>query len=841
LVLIPFFTLAALSAFQLFKHILWPDITIWASHIDTAIFITAVVTVGGFVGCRYLETRSLLAYIVESSGDAIFGVTLDGIILSWNRGAEHIYGYRAGEVVGKPASILLPSDRLEDISNILDRIRRGERVDRYETTRIRKDGKIVHVSLIVSPIFDAAGRIIGASSIARDITERKEAEDALRESEARLERSQAFSLVMTAHIGLDGRWIKAPQKLCKLLGYSEAEMLARTSEDVTHPEDRDEERKLCGELIDGRIKSVDLEKRCITKDGRVLPIYLNYSIVTDIEGNPVHFLVYIRDITKRRMAEEELKQTNAYLENVFENSPDAICIVDEHGKFIKWNKMAAELYGYSFEELRGKSGFDLYADRGEMERMLRDLRRQGSVKKREMLMKRKDGGVAPSEISIGLLQDGKGRVLGSVSVGRDLSEIKNALIELKASNERLSKEIIVRKRAEEEVQWLSRQKQLILDAAGEGIVGLDLAGRVAFINPAGAELAGYQVKELIQKDFHQVVHHSRPDGAPYPVGECPMFESLSTGVTRRERDEVFWRKDGTSFPVAYSSTPIFEEGQILGAVLTFRDITLRKLALEQLKEYRDHLEDLVKERTMELATANERLTREIEERKRAEDALKVFAYSVVHDLKSPAIGIYGITKRLHKQSKDVLDEKGRTYCEQILKVSEHIAALVEKINVYIVTKEASPLFEKINIKEILTMLKDEFSAQLNIRRIEWLEPESDIEIKADRLSILRVFRNLVDNALKYGGERLSNIWIGHEETEGFHIVSITDNGKGLKGMDAEKIFGLFQRHETSRGVEGAGLGLAIVKEIAQQHGGQVWVEPAAKRGTTFCISISKNL
>ena len=115
-------------------------------------------------------------------------------VLSWNRGAEHIYGYCAGEVVGKPVSILLPSDRPGDISNILDTIRRGGRVDRHETTAIRKDGQKVHVSLIVSPIFDAAGRIIGASSIARDITERKEAEDAaLRESQSRLERSQAFS------------------------------------------------------------------------------------------------------------------------------------------------------------------------------------------------------------------------------------------------------------------------------------------------------------------------------------------------------------------------------------------------------------------------------------------------------------------------------------------------------------------------------------------------------------------------------------------------------------------------------------------------------------------------
>ena len=714
LVIIPFFTLAAMSAFQLLKHIFWPNITIWASHIDTAIFISAVAAVGGFFACRYLEARSLLAYVVESSDDSIIAVTLDGIVLTWNGGAENIFGYHAGEVVGKPVSILLPSDLPGDVSNILDRIRRGEQVEHYQTTRISKDGKKVHISLTVSPILDATGRIIGASSIARDITERKE-------------------------------------------------------------------------------------------------------------------------------REEEIKQTNGYLENVLENSPDAIGIVDEHGKFIKWNKMAAELYGYSFEELRGKSGFGLYADRDELVIMLKDLRRQGSVKKREMLMKRKDGSTAPFEISIGLLQDREGRVLGSVSVGRDLSEIKNALIELKASNERLSGEIIVRKRAEEEVLRLGRQNQLILDAAGEGIVGLDTAGRVAFINPAGAELAGYRIEELIQKDFHQMVHHSRADGAPYPVHECPMFESLTTGAARRERDEVFWRKDGTNFPVAYSSTPILEEGQIVGAVLTFRDITVRKVALEQLNKYRDHLEDLVKERTTELATANERLTCEIEERKRAEEALKLLAYSVAHDLKSPAIGIYGITKRLHKQFKDVLDDKGRNYCEQILKASGHIAALVEMINVYIVTKETRPLFEKINIREILTMIKDEFSSQLTIRGIEWFEPDSDIEIMGDRLSILRVFRNFVDNALKYGGERLSKIWIGHEETESSHIFSITDNGKGLKVVDAEKVFELFERHETSRGIEGAGLGLAIVKEIAKQHGGLVWVEPAAKKGTTFFTSISKNL
>jgi light-regulated signal transduction histidine kinase (bacteriophytochrome) len=143
--------------------------------------------------------------------------------------------------------------------------------------------------------------------------------------------------------------------------------------------------------------------------------------------------------------------------------------------------------------------------------------------------------------------------------------------------------------------------------------------------------------------------------------------------------------------------------------------------------------------------------------------------------------------------------------------------------------------------EVLRMLKDEFSAKVSIRQIAWFEPASAVVFKADRLSMLRVFRNFVDNALKYGGERLSKICIGYEESEDFHVFSVSDDGKGLKVGDYESVFRPFKRHVSSKGVEGAGLGLTIVKEIAEQHGGKVWVEPRAEKGTTFYISSSKNL
>ena len=125
--------------------------------------------------------------------------------------------------------------------------------------------------------------------------------------------------------------------------------------------------------------------------------------------------------------------------------------------------------------------------------------------------------------------------------------------------------------------------------------------------------------------------------------------------------------------------------------------------------------------------------------------------------------------------------------------------------------------------------------------IKWVEPETIPIIRADRVSILRVLRNLVDNALKYGGEELSRIKIGYGSTEEHHILSVSDDGVGIKGEDTEKIFGVFQRNETSKGVEGTGLGLAIVKEIAEKHKGRVWVEPGVKKGTTFYLYISRDL
>ena len=149
-------------------------------------------------------------------------------------------------------------------------------------------------------------------------------------------------------------------------------------------------------------------------------------------------------------------------------------------------------------------------------------------------------------------------------------------------------DITERRRAEEMLERLRRQNELILNSAGEGIYGLDLQGNATFVNPAAARMLGWEVEDLIGKPMHPTLHHSKPDGTPYPEEACPIYAAFQYGTVQYVDDEVFWKKDGTSFPVEYISTPLRERGKMVGAVVTFQDIAERKRAQEALQAERDH-------------------------------------------------------------------------------------------------------------------------------------------------------------------------------------------------------------------------------------------------------------
>ncbi len=246
-----------------------------------------------------------------------------------------------------------------------------------------------------------------------------------------------------------------------------------------------------------------------------------------------------------------------------------------------------------------------------------------------------------------------------------------------------------------------------------------------------------------------------------------------------------------------------------------------------------------------VASSHARLYRNLEQKlkevKEKKETIKVFAYSASHDLKSPAIGLRGLTERLYQQYGHLLDDTGKLYCEMISKTAEQIASLAEQINTYIATREVPLRIERVSIEEMMKRLRQEFYGSLQERKIDLLEPRCLPEIMGDELSITRAFRNLLDNALRYGGETLNLIQIGYEESDEHHIFSVTDNGVGIKKEYAERLFCFFQRLETSNRTEGSGMGLAIAKEVAKKHLGDVWLESEPGRGATFYLSVSKQL
>ncbi len=251
---------------------------------------------------------SQLALIVESSEDAIVGKSLDGKITSWNAGAERIYGYSASEIQGQPVSILIPPEQRDDLPEILERLKRDERIQHYETIRARKDGRRINVSVSISPVKDAEGKIIGASAIARDVTERKRVEVQLQKSEV-----QFRSLVHGAPYGiyrvtLDGQLLHVNPALVTMLGYDSQEELMRLNmeNDIYRaPQIRQRLLKEHGDKDGFRALEAEWQR----KDGKIITVRMTGHPVFEKDNSLSHFEVFAEDITEHRSLERQLLQS----------------------------------------------------------------------------------------------------------------------------------------------------------------------------------------------------------------------------------------------------------------------------------------------------------------------------------------------------------------------------------------------------------------------------------------------------------------------------------------------------------------------------------------------------
>ena len=247
------------------------------------------------------------------------------------------------------------------------------------------------------------------------------------------------------------------------------------------------------------------------------------------------------------------------LKAILNNTVEGIITIDTNGIIESFNPAAERLFGFSDEEARGQNVNILMPDpwKSEHDQYIRNYLDTGEAKiigiGREVVGRRKDRTTFPMELSVTRLEI-EGRLMFT-GIVRDLSE---------------------REKKKAALERAINQNTLILNSAGEGIYGVDMEGNTTFVNPAGAEMLGYTAEELIGKSQHALIHHSKKDGTPYPREEWHVYAAFKDGKIHRETDEVFWRKDGSCFPVEYTSMPIRENDRLVGAVVTFRDTTSEK-------------------------------------------------------------------------------------------------------------------------------------------------------------------------------------------------------------------------------------------------------------------------
>ncbi len=309
---------------------------------------------------RREEKNSLLAAIVESSDDAIFSKSLDGIIQSWNSGAERTYGYTAQEIVGQSVSILIPSGNKQEMDTILKKIRNGISIGHLETERMTKGGKPIRVSLTISPVQDAAGKITGASTIARNISGQKKAEETIQENEEKFRAIFEQAAVGIAQVEPSGKFMKTNQRFCDIVGYTAAELQQLCFQDITLRENLISDRENVDKLLKNEIPVYSTEKRYVRKDKSLVWARTSVSAVHTPEGRAKYTIAVIEDITAQKHAEEEVRNSELQLRALFAAMNDVILVMNDEGRYLRIAPTNPDALYKPPEELIGRTLHEVF-------------------------------------------------------------------------------------------------------------------------------------------------------------------------------------------------------------------------------------------------------------------------------------------------------------------------------------------------------------------------------------------------------------------------------------------------------------------------------------------------
>jgi PAS domain S-box-containing protein len=502
---------------------------------------------------RAEEALSRYAAIVESSEDAIASATLDGIIVSWNTGAQHMYGYTEAEAVGKPITMILPPELRDEEKKILETARAGGHISQFETVRVAKTGKRINVSLTISPIKDSSGKMVGVSGIARDITERKLAEEALRTSEERLRLAQ-----QVAHIGSFEWNIQTgvntwTRELEAIYGLQPGTFTGTQTafENLVHADDRAGVIK----LVDRALKTgqpTEGEWRVVWADGSVHWITGRWQVFMNTSGEPSKMMGVNIDVTERKRAEEALLSSERRYRLLFERNVAGVGIASLDGRVLDCNEGWARILGYqSKDELRGRHASEFYFNPAERQSLVDELFEKQVLFSRELQLKRKDGTPVWVLFNAAVHSDHDRPVLQATMI--DISEWKRA-------DEALSG--MTRKLIEAQEQERARIGRELHDDINQRLAMLSLELEKLQENPSEIQS---RVKELrremaeVSNDVQAMSHDLHSSKLEY-LGVVAGIKSWCKEFGERQRVEIDFSND------VHSALP-FEIGLSLFRVL----------------------------------------------------------------------------------------------------------------------------------------------------------------------------------------------------------------------------------------------------------------------------------
>ena len=537
------------------------------------------------------------------------------------------------------------------------------------------------------------------------------------------------------------------------------------------------------------------------------------------------------DVTVQRVAETTMRESEARYRQIVEGSLGMVCTHDLDGRILSINEYGAQGMGRHVKDVVGHNLAEFIdpGRRSMMEPYLQQLIATGEargllhiqhIRGEERVFAYRNRLVEPL--------DGARYVL---AFGVDISE---------------------QVRAEEQLRSLMRQSNSVLESVGDGIYGMDLEGRVTVLNPAAAQMLGYRPEEVLGRNGHDIIHHSRADGTPYPVEECPIQRTLVNRTTTRVANEVFWRKDGTSFPVEYVARPQIESvTDLTREAVAGSPKTAGNPASPSGRETggaadpADTGQDDTSHQHSGRAVGVVVAFTDISERNALDRMKDEFISTVSHELRTPLTSLRAALGLVAGGALSSRPEKVRQMMDIAIGNTDRLVRLVNdildlerissgKTEVHSVSCPVDELFRR------ATALLQTAAMKANVR---FTIEANDVRVWADPDRLLQTLTNLVSNAIKFSPQassiasevRLTANYVTEEEA----LVEVQDHGRGIPADKLEQIFERFKQVDASdsRAKGGTGLGLAICRSIITQHGGHIWASSTLGEGATFHFTL----